>query len=234
MSTPTLDPVLADAIERELAAIGTTHSRLQRHQRRTRALVAVAGTVALAGALTGAAIVVGLPGETTVSPLGGVVTGSYTGTAEVELGAVPADAGAVILDVTCTEGGTISLPLTADGESVSWVCGDPISADTVHIDDGRLPEPGSTSVTVTADPGTKWSVVAQYARTATSAWGVNEAGQTYGVPNDEGTPDLTPALATNGRTGYIVSADVFSVQKGFLPVYESDGATVVGEFPIGQ
>lgn len=78
----------------------------------------------------------------------------------------------------------------------------------------------------------------------------NARGQTYGVATDvlEDDPDLIKAEATNGRVGYVLSADLLgpafsSPQEasGYsaavaarggvtIPVYESDGATVVGEF----
>lgn len=237
MSIPTLDTVRAAAIERELAALGTSASRLQRRQRRTRAISIAAGSLALAGALTGAAIIVsGLPGSTTANPLGEPVTGSYVGTAKVDLGPVPADSEVVILDVTCTEGGTITVPLAGPGDpTVYWECSDPIRSDTVHITDGLLPAPGTTHITIEADPGTEWTVTARYGGSATTDWGVNDAGQTYGVPNKNGTPDLIAAQATNGAQGYYLDTEMAEFEgEGFINVYESDGTTVIGKFPIGD
>ncbi|MCU1407507.1 MAG: hypothetical protein JWQ43_3810 [Glaciihabitans sp.] len=237
MNTPTLDPSFASAIENELASLGTATSRLQRHQRRARGIAVVIGTVALAGVLTGGAIVISnLPGETTTTPLGAVVTGTFTGTASIDLGAPPAHAGAVILDVTCTEGGTMLVLLTGNqGDAVTWNCGDSGRRDTVHISNGRPPAAGETSITITADPGTRWSVTAQYASRSTSEWKVNANGQTYGVANDNGLPDLSAAQATNGKQGYILNADLFAlVGEGTINVYESDGETVIGQFFIGN
>jgi hypothetical protein len=238
MNTTTLSPSVAAAIENELAAIGTPDSRLQRNQRRARRLAFALCTVAGAAVLTGGAIVAsGFPGETTTTPIGIVVTGTYTGTASVELGAAPADAGAVILDVTCVQGGgVITVPLNGRGaDAVSWDCD--VRTDTTHIDNGKLPDPGSTSITITADPGTQWTVTAQYATASTTDWGVNENGQTYGVPNENGLPDLSPALATNGKVGYIFNRELMSFREGdegFINVYESDGTTVIGQFFVGN
>ncbi|WP_159500928.1 hypothetical protein [Microbacterium sp. 18062] len=237
MNTRTLDPVRAASIEQELMAIGTPASRLQRRARRARVATIAVGSVLLAGALTGGAIVLSnLPGETTVAPLGDIVTGSFTGTADVELGDPPADAAVVILDVTCTEGGVISVPLAGDGSPrVEWDCSDPIGKDTIHISDGRLPAEGTTFVTVTADPGTDWTVTAQYGTSATTPWGVNAKGQTYGVPNADGVPDLMAAVATNGRQGYILDKELTAFEgEEFINVYASDGETVIGRFPIGD
>ena len=120
-------------------------------------------------------------------------------------------------------------------ESASWNCSNPIRTDTTHIIDGRLPEPGSTSITITADPGTEWSVTAQYASRSTTPWEVNANGQTYGVPNENGVPDLSAAQATNGKQGYILDKELLTMDHpGFINVYESDGSTVIGKFPIGQ
>jgi hypothetical protein len=238
MSTPTLDPTLANAIENELSALGTRASRLQRHQRRARSTAVAVGTVALAGMITGGAIIINsFPGETTTSPIGNVVTGTFEGTASIELGPVPSEAGAVILDVTCTEGGTITVPTVRQDEFVSWECDNPIRKRTAHIVDAQLPEPGATSITITADPGTRWSVTAQYANRSATEWGVNENGQTFGAPNDSGSPDLTPAQATNGEVGYIFATDLFELPvgaEGSINVYESDGTTVIGQFRIGS
>lgn len=238
MNTTTLRPSVASAIESELAALGTADSRLQRNQRRARRLAFVLGTLAGAAVLTGGAIaVIGFPGETTTTPIGSVVSGTYTGTASVDLGAPPADAGAVILDVTCIQGGGVILvPLNGrNADAVSWDCD--VRTATTHIVDGKLPDPGTTTFTITADPGTQWSVTAQYATTSTTEWGVNANGQTYGVPNENGVPDLSPALATNGKVGYIFNRELLSFregEEGFINVYESDGTTVIGQFFIGN
>lgn len=234
-----VDRVFADAVERELAAIGTGRSRLRRHQRRTRAATIAVGSLALAGALTGAAVVVsGLPGETTVTAFDAAVTGSYTGTAEIELGPVPEGADRVILDVTCSEGGRIEVPLRggSTGDSVYWNCSDPIRENkTVHIRDGALPSGGATSITVTADPATPWTVVARYGSSETSPWGVNANGETYGVPNDDGSPDLVASQATNGEVGYTRESEMLAFEgEGYIRVYASDGETVIGWFPIGD
>ena len=38
------------------------------------------------------------------------------------------------------------------------------------------------------------------------AWGVNARGQTYGVQNQHGTPDLIAVIATNHHTGYVCAS----------------------------
>ncbi|WNM24430.1 hypothetical protein [Demequina capsici] len=77
-------------------------------------------------------------------------------------------------------------------------------------------------------------------------------GETYGVDADDAHPDLIAAYATNGKVGYIRRTELEAVQgplptspaeaaarmqdptpgTGSIPVYESDGVTVIGEFTI--
>ncbi|MGV8885503.1 MAG: hypothetical protein ACOH1T_07940 [Microbacteriaceae bacterium] len=234
MNTTILDPVRAKSIEQELTAIGTSGSRLQHHQRRARRILTVSGSAALVTALTAGAIVASnLPGDTTVTAVGEIVTGSFTGTANIELGEPPANAAVVVLDLTCTTGGKMEV-LTAGpyNSGVSWDCGNPVFDGSTHIADGRLPASGATFITITAEPGTEWTVTARYASSVTTKWGVNANGQTYGVPNDNGSPDLSAALATNGKQGYILDDDLWA-GNGYINVYESDGTTVIGKFPNG-
>ncbi|MGW8812985.1 hypothetical protein [Gordonia terrae] len=89
----------------------------------------------------------------------------------------------------------------------------------------------------------------------------NSRGQTYGsaaeTTVDTKLPDLVLSIGTNGRTGYIKSADIPATPKTkaqasalpertdstgqrvrasapkTVPVYESDGTTVIGQFHIG-
>ena len=247
MKDTQLDSGFADAVRSELIAIGTRSSLLQRHQRRVR--LAVAGVVAAGIALgtTGAALVItGIPGTTTVTALGDALVVTRTGTSTIELGPAAAGATSVIIDVTCaSRSGAISVPSTngfsqdASGTvtpsvgTTDWDCA--VRSTTVRIRDGYL-APGTTSITVTADPGTTWTAKIQYASSTTSPFGINAHGQTFGADNSvNGEPDLQGAQATNGKVGYIVSKDFRAFHGcGYLPVYESDGTTVIGEFSIGM
>jgi hypothetical protein len=47
-------------------------------------------------------------------------------------------------------------------------------------------------------------------------------------------PDLQGAQATNGKVGYVYTKQFNSFMGcGYLPVYDSDGTTVIGQFSIG-
>jgi hypothetical protein len=92
----------------------------------------------------------------------------------------------------------------------------------------------------------------------TTTWGVNADGDTYGVQNENGLPDLIAVAATNGREdGYVKRADLEAADgtaaaKHFkspedalrwqeenerkslgVPVYKEDGKTVIGTFVVG-
>jgi hypothetical protein len=90
-------------------------------------------------------------------------------------------------------------------------------------------------------------------------WPVNAAGQTYGnsaLADPSNSPDLMTATATNGTRGYLLKTDMDSatandlftsgaspatIQKWIdtvgshdrtIPVYATDGTTVLGEYLI--
>jgi hypothetical protein len=85
---------------------------------------------------------------------------------------------------------------------------------------------------------------------AESVYPTNAAGQTYGgdKPLVE-APDLVKVLATNGKVGYVLQADLngpmpktpeeavasneASLRGYTIPVYESDGTTQIGVFQVG-
>ncbi|HEY0249561.1 MAG TPA: hypothetical protein VGC45_15015 [Gryllotalpicola sp.] len=245
MSTATMmDPVLAAAVERELAALGAGKSRLERRQRRTRTLSLLLAGVALAGAITGAAAVVSqLPGTTTTVPLSNPVSVTHSGTGTIDLGPAPAHASAVILHIQCLSTGQIRFATEPQGphqgpsELIMPCTGTkptPTSSNHTTAKDALLPQAGSTSITITATPGTKWTATASYASQSISPWKVNAHGQSYGVDNKYGEPDLQAAQASNGKLGYIYTKDILNPDRQPPTVYASDGTTVLGHLDIGS
>jgi len=125
----------------------------------------------------------------------------------------------------------------------------------VNVKDQRLAD-GENSFVVETDPATQWSVAVRFANSVTTDWGVNANGDSYGVPNENGVPTLHAVLASNCEFGYVYFDDfmsdagddggeqshtIFKSDSGdgdeqayAIPVYESDGETVVGEFWIGN
>ncbi|MFC4241825.1 hypothetical protein ACFOYW_00450 [Gryllotalpicola reticulitermitis] len=243
MSAATMDPVFAAAVERELATLGAGKSRLERRQRRTRTLTILLGGIALAGAITGAAAVVSqLPGTTTTESLSNPVSVTHTGTGTIDLGPAPAHAAAVILHIQCLSTGTIRFvtepqgPYDVGPDYAGMTCTGtkptPTNLNHITAKDAQLPPAGSTSITITATPGTKWTATARYASQAISPWKVNAHGQTYGVDNKYGQPDLQSAQATNGKLGYIYTKDFLNPKRQPPTVYASNGTTVLGHLRI--
>lgn len=241
MSTPKINTEFAHEVRAELTAIGTKSSRLQRHQRKTRTVAWTLGTLALVGVTTGAAVVVNsFPGSTTVAPVGTTVTVTHTGTGTIDLGPAPANAEVVVIDLTCVNNigqafiqSTPGDDLAATASGINCVLAD----KPMHVGDGLLPVEGTTTITVRAEPGTTWKATAQYATSTTSPWGVNANGQTYGVSNGHGVPDLTPARTDDGKPGYVFSKEVDELDPSVgdvikINVYEKDGTTVIGTYEV--
>lgn len=219
------------AIRAELLAIGTKGSGLQRRQRRARAAATAMGVTAVTIATSAAALVAGeLPGSTTTAALGTPITVTRTGPALVDIGKAPASAGAVIVDITCINDiGMVTIP-TIGGSSSGLRCRD---SGQQHVLDGRLPGRNTTTFSIEASPGTEWTATLRYASAVTSPWKVNASGQTYGVENASGHPDLVPATADNGRRGWaLLSEYVGAENTATIRVYESDGTTVIGHTKV--
>lgn len=247
-----LDTRFAAAVRENLISTATGSSALAVRTRRVRIGIGAAAGLAAVSLLTaGALVVAGLvPGEHVITDLSAAVTASGSGTQTVELGARPDGANAVSLVLTCTGAGTFAINTSAT-ETTSMECAavDELTivpddemiermlaplGNTMTISDMRLAA-DVTSISVTASEGATWSLVAHYVSTVTTDWGVNANGQTYGTPNEKGEPDLIAAQATNGQVGYILFTELNSfVGEGTIPVYESDGVTVIGDFPIGN
>jgi len=193
-----------------------------------------------------------LPGATTTIDLSKPVTVTGTGTRTIELGPRPDGATAANVSVVCLTAGRIVYP---DGASA--VCDKPASesaiADPRSANYGLIDlDPVQTSLTFRAKAGVGWKVVANYVRTETSEWGVNAKGQTFGVQRDGKSPDLIAVVTTDGKQGYAYVKDLDGrwpvptspadalAQQGAdegrswsVPVYESDGETIIGEYTIG-
>lgn len=187
------------------------------------------------------------PGGTETTTYGTPRTATYTGTAMIDLGERPDEATGVDIELTCLSSGELTYP-----DGASQQCS---AADVGEENPGWVVDlgPGVQEVTITATEGASWKVATTYVSTRTIAWGINAKGETFGVENEFGTPDLIGVVATNGRTGYAYSEDLenaggppptspeeagarqsANAGKTFtVPVYESDGETRIGEFTIG-
>src|SRR5690606_14115463 len=67
---------------------------------------------------------------------------------------------------------------------------------------------GQDSVEIRATDGARWRVTTSYVSTEVTEWGVNAKGETFGVHNENGEPDLIRVIATNGQIGYAYVAEM--------------------------
>jgi len=247
MSTTDLDPVFASALRDALVAQveGTV-----RHRRRWRwglGLGLLAGTGVLAGGVAVAATLLSAPGGTVNVSLGAPVTLTRTGTATVALGSPPKGTTGISWALTCLSAGSFTFT-GPGGASVTCSAGS-------HSSDVQPLHPGQTSITVTTGPSITWKLRAGYVKTAATAFGVNAKGETYGVPEDlNGTPDLQEAPLSAGIPGgYLTTKQITCASGGdvsnptqaiawdkfsqhtntVIPVYKSDGTTVIGSYVVG-
>ena len=185
------------------------------------------------------------PGGDRVTALASPVIATGTGTQTVDLGPRPRGATAINISFTCLTAGNFGF---ADGASVQCDGTDvrrstpPVATYTMAIARRR------NSTTITATRGARWRLIATYASVTTTAWGVNPSGQTYGVQNQHGTPDLIAVIATNHRNGYVYAIQLNppapktpaqaiaqnNAPPRSLTVYESDGKTPIGKFDAGH
>lgn len=183
------------------------------------------------------------PGGNIVTPLATPVTVTGSGTQTVHLGVPPAGTTAIDIQFTCLSAGYFEFSDGAAIDCADRSIGTPTAHSTYQIPAG----PQTRDTTITASAGGSWALTATYSKITTSPWGVNERGQTYGVQNDSGTPDLVAAVASNGKEGYVLRTDLdggihpknpsqaATMQPPAprtIPVFESDGSTQIGEFTI--
>lgn len=252
MSTMEMDPVFTAALREALLATVKDTPRVRRRWRWRAGTGMFLGLTLVAGGVALASGVFSLPGAPVDSPLGNVVTATRTGTGTIDIGAPPATATDVSLALTCLTVGTFYFP---NGSSMSCDSGDMTRATIYRQASEVVPlTAGVDTVTITTSLNATGTLQAMYVNRITTPWGVNASGETYGVTNQQGTPDLIAVVADQGNTGYVEESelncagggDVASPAEALawdkvsqnrnvsIPVYESDGVTVVGTFTVGS
>ena len=251
MSTMEMDPVFTAALRAALVATVKDTPRVRRRWRWRVGTGTFLGVTLVAGGVALASGVFSPTGAPVNSPLGNIVTASRTGTATIDLGVPPAKSTDVSLALTCLTVGTFYFP---NGSSMS--CN---SADMTHAPpiDRQASEVvpltvGVDTVTIKTSANASWTLQAMYVNQVTTPWGVNASGETYGVANQHGTPDLI--AVDQGITGYVKESDLNCAAGGdvkspaealawdkvsrnrniSVPVYESNGMTIVGTFILGD
>ena len=186
------------------------------------------------------------PGGDIVTEVAVPSEGDYMGTQTIDLGPAPEGATHISTELTCLSAGTL---YWEDGASMG--CG-PKDIGTRPALYTMPLKPGQHSTEVrTSTPEVRYRLKATYVNQTPTEWAVNENGDTYGAANGKGEPDLVSVIATNGKLGYAYSKDLqgpeinnpqeaieyMETMKGttlMVPVYESDGETVIGDFQMGS
>lgn len=183
--------------------------------------VLAAGMLA-GGAVSAAALTVGspisgdadgpFPGEPVVTPLGQVTSLEVSESQSVPLLGPPNDATHVRVTVTCLSAGLTTWGLDPGGNNPGIGCSeDDVGGDGAWYDFELTPSTNALHVTVDSGATSRISYV--YLKLARTAWGVNDAGETYGVAiPGVGEADLVPATGqdANGNLigGYVRAADM--------------------------
>ncbi|MBW4078103.1 MAG: peptidase M56 family protein [Acidobacteria bacterium] len=254
MSTLEMDPVFTAALREALVTTVNNTPRVRRRWRWRLGTGTFVGLTLVAGGIAVAAGVFSPPGAPIDTSLGNVVSATRTGTATIALGAPPAGATSLSLALRCLSVGTFYFP---NGSSMSCNASDmshqpPINGPANEV----VPlSPGVDTVTIRTSANASWTLRVAYVNQVTTSWGVNAIGETYGVTNQQGTPDLIAVVIDQGQTqGYVESSELNCASGGdvtspaealawdkvsqnrnvSIPVYESDGTTVIGTFIVGN
>lgn len=194
-----------------------------------------------------------IPGAPIVSMLEAPITRSVTAGTAIPLEPRPAAATHARVTITPLTVGSVSFGTDAAGNnpSGSWDAASAIGHARTWYD---FPLNDSVdTLYVTPAGGFTGTVTIQYVNYVPTRLGVNAHGQTYGVSGSahQGEPDLVAVTATNGKDGYAYAtdlqggplptspADAITQQQAnqgrtrTVPVYDSDGTTVIGDFTIG-
>lgn len=165
----------------------------------------------------------------------------------------------VATDANAAAGGSISFG-TEDGgnsPSLNWTASD-IAAGVDLSTWYDFPLDGTVSALYLTSEGAPAVASLQYLTHVPTDIEVNANGDSYGIAGStQGEPDLIRVMATNGEEGYVYrteleEADGTAAARGFtspddalawqkenagvvhlIPVYRSDGTTLIGEFQVG-
>jgi hypothetical protein len=194
------------------------------------ALMAIGGTAA-------AATLLGQPGYTVVEAVSPTVEESHVGSATVRLADAPANATSLTLRLECLSAGTFRF---ADGAQIQCV------ADDVGTPQGQVTYAvpvgfGSAAARIETNDDAAWHIEATFTNDRVTEWGVNARGETFGMSNVYGDPDLIFASGSTRSAhvieGYVRASDLFERSAengaaGSIPLLRSDGVTVIGDFQV--
>lgn len=153
-----------------------------------------------------------LPGQPVVTPLGKVTTLVVSETQSVPLVDVPEDATHIRVTVTCLSAGWTTWGLDPGGNNPGMGCTEG-HIDGIDAWSDFAVTLSTDSFYVSVDPGTESRISYTFLHLKSTAWGVNDSGESYGVSKEGlGAPDLTAATGQDSKGnltgGYIRMSDL--------------------------
>ena len=239
MSTSEMNTATAAVMRQELMRVVAEDSRRPARGRVRLVMVALLVAASAGAGVAVAADLLTTPGDDRVVEVAPAADDTHTGPGVVRFSDPPIGADQLSVHLVCLTPGTFrsdtGFTLTCGpkdiGSTTSWT--QPISGDL-------------RSASIATDADARWRLSMSFASVTTTAWGTNESGESYGVPNRTGTPDLVAVTATNGRSGYVRAKDVLGTTPSSpadalqqqaaradsfeVPVFTSDGLTRIGVF----
>lgn len=176
------------------------------------------------------------PGGMSMERLGEPLRTTGSGAQTLSLGERPSEATAIHVVLACVTSGQFGVV-----GGYEFECTGQRETPTVPAGSGvfLLEQTDLSTVTVEANAGAQWQIEASYVRTEVAEWGVNANGQTFGFPNENGTPDLVQVpKVVDGQPGFVYADQLEDAaaapERGgaFIPMYAADGQTQIGEYHV--
>jgi hypothetical protein len=212
----------------------------------TALVAAVLGAVAVGGATA----VAGLrpAGDVATPPLAPPVILNGVGSAKVVLPEAPGNAVYLRVELACFDGIRCNTPgggSEGPDNGIPKVQRDALpltNAVDSHSAQRLAPLNPAAGLAIDVSPGTHWRLYAVYTDSLNPESAPVGNGEMLGIPSNLTIPDLVPAVATNGRSGWLdyhLLTELARPQltpegtsQAPLPVYGPDGSTVIGKADV--
>jgi hypothetical protein len=239
-----------DALPTPVAA-GSGLSTPAQNRSRRRWVTALAAGVLGAVAVGGATAVAGLrpAGEVATPPLAPPVIVNGVGSTKVVLPDAPGDAVYLRVELACFDGVRCNTP-GGGSEGVNVNNMNKVQRDALPLTDAFDPHNAqhlaplnpAAGLGIDVSPGTHWRLYAVYTDSLNPESAPVGNGKMLGIPSNMTIPDLVPAVATNGRSGWLdyhllteqarPQLTPEGTSQAPLPLYGADGTTVIGKADV--